>query len=384
VNLLLLASHAVAEYDDVRMFADMGIDVFAPGGYADPAHPGESAIRPPLPNAPDHPELRALCDAQREKHAGDDPYMIDWAKADVHPVLFDWADVIVVHHFPERWIPQLVARGGKRVIWRTCGQSNPSLEQTMRRLRPEGLEVVRYSPAERRGFGDAYAGEDALIRFGKYPDDYGPWIGDWPVVGNVTQDMVARGDACGLGFWKAATAGLPVLPAGKGSEAIGGAGVLSYPQMLDYLRHIRVYAYTGTQPASYTLGLIEAMLSGVPVVSIDPASWGTHGDPNLFEGAEIVVPWDIPGLSGPAKVRTQLRTLLDYPYLAMERGRASRQRAVDLFGIANVARQWAAFLGTPERMFDAVALGTQPQNVQPVFDGVAEMVVPVDKSGGAA
>ena len=49
MNVLLLASHAVAEYDDVRMFSDMGVDVFAPGGYADPAHPGEGAIRPALP-----------------------------------------------------------------------------------------------------------------------------------------------------------------------------------------------------------------------------------------------------------------------------------------------------------------------------------------------
>ena len=34
MNVLLLASHAVAEFDDVRMFSDLGYDVFAPGGWA--------------------------------------------------------------------------------------------------------------------------------------------------------------------------------------------------------------------------------------------------------------------------------------------------------------------------------------------------------------
>jgi hypothetical protein len=334
-NILLLASHAVAEYDDVRMFSDMGVDVFAPGGYADPANPGEGAIRPALPNAPDHPELRALCTEQREKHANDSASMIDWAKGDVHPLLFDWADVIVVHHFPERWIPQLLGRG-KRVIWRTCGQSDPRLERFMGGLR--GLEIVRYSPRERIAFGADFAGEDVLIRFGKYPDDYGPWIGDWPVVGNVTQDMPARGDSTGFGFWKAATEGLPVLPSGKGSEAIGGTGALPYPEMLDYLRHIRAYLYTGTQPASYTLGLIEAMLSGVPVVSIGPKAWGTYADPALFEGHEIAAV----GTDDPDEARAWLRQWLKYPKPNHD---YNRQRAIDLFGIDKVSAQWAEFLG---------------------------------------
>jgi glycosyltransferase involved in cell wall biosynthesis len=55
--------------------------------------------------------------------------------------------------------------------------------------------------------------------------------------------------------------------------------------MRAYLRKIRAYVYTGTQPASYTLGLIEAMMTGVPVVSIGPESMWV---PDLFEGHEIV------------------------------------------------------------------------------------------------
>jgi hypothetical protein len=341
MNILLLASHAVAEYDDIRMFTDMGHDVFCPGGYQDPRQPGEG-IRPGIPNAPVHPELIEACESVRHMR-GDPGKRIDWAKAEVHSAVLDWADVIIVHHFPEVWIAQQWARiRHKRVIWRTCGQSNPHLEQAMARYRRDGLQIVRYSPAERRYFEPrkAWAGEDALIRFGKYPDDYGPYTGVDRWVGNLTQDMAVRGDACGYGFWMEATSGLRTCPAGKGSDAIGGLGTLPYEEMLEYLRSLRVYLYTGTRPASYTLGLIEAMLSGVPVVSIDQGSWGSGwGGDELFEAHEIA------GQFYPADwARNVLQRFLDDPEYARQQGEVGRARAINLFGIEQIAPRWQRFL----------------------------------------
>ena len=363
MNVLLLASHGIAEYDDVRMFARLGYDVFCPGGYSDPAHPGET-LRPPIPEAPDHPELRALCDAKRAEYAGADAgHYIDWAKADLHPDLVDWADVIIVHHFVREWIGEQWPRiRHKRVIWRTCGQSDPGLERHMTRFRDDGLQIVRYSPAEERYFGNhgTFAGQDAMIRFGKYPDDYGPWTGDGdfqlhrdrrdvidvdinePFIGNVTQNMVERGNATGLDFYLAATEGLPARPAGPGSEQLpGGIGALDYGEMLQYLRRARAYIYTGTTPASYTLGLIEAMLSGVQVVSIGPAAWA--GPDDLFEGHEITRFWS----DDPNSSKELLRTLLKDKNHAAMVGYDHRLRAIDLFGMDTIGPQWQAFLGEP-------------------------------------
>lgn len=346
MNILLMTAHEIAESDDLRMFTDMGMDVFSIGAYTNPARPnldmthGGRGLRPPLPDAPYHADLEALCNVQREKHHGEGTEfgIVDWAKADLHPDIIEWADVIIAHHFVDTWLGgQWDAIRHKRVIWRTCGQSNPRLEMEMGRL--DGLQIVRYSPKEREAFEalGVFAGEDALIRFGKYPADYGPWVGDDLHVGNVTQNMDLRGEHCGYPFWLEATKDLPVKPAGTGSERIGGTGELSYPAMLDYLRHLRVYLYTGTQPASYTLGLMEAMLSGVPIVSIGPDQMWI---PALFEGHEIAGEY----ADDPVMARLDLAQLLRSDQIAGLWSERVRQRAIDLFGIETIATQWRAFL----------------------------------------
>lgn len=346
MNILLLTSHAIAEYDDLRMFTDLGYDIFSIGGAYDEV-PFEGK-RPPIPNAIHYPQFMELCERQRQRDEVPGPY-IDWAKGDIHPEIVEWADAIIVHHFPERWIGDQWARiGHKRVIWRTCGQSDPRLEESMHQYRRLGMEIVRYSPKEKRAFSGisangAFAGEDALIRFGKYPSDYGPWTGEDEVIGNITQDMAKRGDATGYDRWLRLTQGFPVLPAGPGSEAIGGYGTLTYPEMLAYLTRIRCYLYTGTMPASYTLGLIEAMLSGIPIIC---RGWNTPSHElewlgQLWEGSDIVHP-------GFAEtdylIREDFRLwLADREYAAMV-GERCRQRAIELFDVATVGAQWKAFL----------------------------------------
>jgi hypothetical protein len=135
-NVLLLTSHSIAEYDDLRMLSDLGYDVFSIGAYTNPGQPGDDK-RPALPDVPYHADFEALCWEQRARHEGDDPgFVIDWAKGDLHPGIVDWADAIIVHHFPEAWIAGQWERiRDKRVIWRTCGQSDPRLEAAMAQAR---------------------------------------------------------------------------------------------------------------------------------------------------------------------------------------------------------------------------------------------------------
>lgn len=351
MNIVYFSAHSILEYDDVRMFTEMGHDVFSIGAYEDPAHPGDDNVelgrpskRPAIPGAKAHPELSALCHEVRHRHGAEGlDFMIDWAKADLHPEIIEWADVIICPFFPEAWIAYQWDRiKHKRVIWRTIGQSVESNERGMAPFRSQGLQIVRYSPKERNIPG--FAGEDALIRFYKDPDEWQGWTGEDEVVTNFTQNLAQREPWTNYGFWQEATKGLPVKPSGPGSEAIGGTGEVPYEEMRSLLRSARCYLYTGTQPASYTLGLIEAMMTGIPVVSIP---WHNmtifpYG-PRLFEGPEITQ------MSGhdADDCRLWLKILLDSHDKAQMESERVRSRAIELFGKETISRQWAEFLGSP-------------------------------------
>lgn len=336
MNILALQAHSISEFDHVRMWHELGHDVFSPGAYQDPAHPSVD-VRPALPDVPYHADLAALVDAVPGGQLR--------AKENLPDGLIDWADAIIVEHYPAQWVFRQWHRiGHKRVIWRTCGQSDQPLEDLMRSLRPKGLQIVRYSPAERRYFErlGTWAGQDALIRFGKEPAEWCGWMGEDsdPFIANLTQDMKGRGEWCGLSWYLAATDGLDARPAGHNSEALpGGMGTLEYDRMRAYLRLSGAYVYTGTMPASYTLGLIEALMTGVPVVSIGAQAW--MGPWDLFEAHEMaMLPFD-----DPAGARAALRSILAEPEEWLPQAEAQQALAIEMFGMPGIKRQWAEFLG---------------------------------------
>jgi len=338
-RIVQLLSHSIEAYDMLRLYHSLGHEVFDIGGYIDPRAPHDDK-RPALPEVPFYPELKKAIDDLGT------PDNLGAAQSRIPDKILDWADTIVMHHYLERLYGQwprirdwLKGDSNRRVIWRSVGQSVENNELMAQPFRREGLERVAYSPKEQNIPG--YAGHDALIRFFKDPDEWCGWTGENAVVANVTQHLYQRGPYTNYEFWKRATDGLPTQPAGPGSEEIGGLGPLSYDEMREYLRKSRVYLYTGTQPASYTLGLIEAMMSGIPVVSIGP-SWMNifpYG-PALFEGHEITGDW----FDDPAKARAELEVYLTDPACAMADSQHARDNAMDLFSMDNIREQWQAFL----------------------------------------
>lgn len=351
MNIVLLLAHSIEEFDQVKLLSELGYNVFSIGAYSTPANPTVN-MRPALPDVKEYPGLIAACHAKRVGHAEakdevlhtkDGPRNpVDWAKADLPEEVLDWADVIICHHLEHTWlIPQWGRIKHKRVIWRTVGQSVENNERVMKPLREEGLEIVRYSPKEENIPG--YLGADAVIRFGKYSDDWHGWTGDVGRVINITQNLFQREPYTNWAFWDEATDGLPRLAIGPGSEAIRGLGAVSFDSMKQVLRSDRAYLYTGTQPASYTLGLIEALMTGIPVVSIGP-SWMNifpYG-PELFEGHEIVGDlWS----DKPTEAHGMLSRLLTDIDFARQYSRTQRQLAIDMFGAENVKNDWMDFLG---------------------------------------
>lgn len=348
-RVLLNLSHSIEEWQQLDLIHSLGYEVASIGGYIDPRNP-HADTRPPL-DVPFYPEVKAAVDA-----LGTDDNL-GAAQSNIPEAVLDWlgdGGIIIYHHYLDRlygqWgrIRRWMRERHGRVIWRSVGQSIGLNERAAQPFRVAGLERIAYSPREANIPG--YAGHDAIIRFWGHQDDE-PWTGEERVVIQLSQHLRQRDPFTNWAFWDSATRDLPRRPIGIGSDAIGGPGKVPFAETVEALHRSRAFLFTGSQPASYTLGLIEAMHAGIPVLSIGPA-WmrvmfdaepgGTpHNASDMFEGHELA-PY---GFDDPNAAHQMLRALLEDDGLAEQVSAATRKRARTLFDRATIGRQWQEYLG---------------------------------------
>ena len=349
MKILYLSSHEILEYDEVSLLTEMGHDVFSLGAYTASNQGG--AMRGEIPDLYQNEPLKTIALQASKEH--------------LHPELVDWADIVLSMHnartdvFPvaeededkndapqQPWIvknwPLL---RDKKVIWRSIGQSVDAVEEEIGKFRDIGLKVVRYSPKEKNIPG--YCGEDAMIRFYKDPEELKGWTGEEDTVINFTQSLKKRGDHCGYELFMKATKGFNRKVYGPGNDNLGdvNGGILTYKEMKEAYRKARVYFYHGTLPASYTLTLIEAMMTGIPVVAVSGKLTRRiyRQDTNEIED---IIQNDRNGFVGQnvAEIKKYIKRLLKDEELAKRIGDEGRRTAIQLFGKDKIKREWREFL----------------------------------------
>lgn len=334
MRILYLSVHSVLEYDEVLLFTELGHDVFSWGAYTYPqGHP--TLPRPGIPGLQFHADL---ADLSRR-----------FPRTEMPQELIDWADLIIImdgagmHDVIELNWDKLKA---KKVIWRTIGQSTPSVENRLRRYRNEGLKIVRYSPMEDKLKN--YIGGDVTIRFYKDPTEFSGYNGKEPKIVNFTQTLKGRRIFCGYDPIMKLIEGFPAKVYGSGNEDLGeyNGGELPYDLMKGALRDNRVYVYRGTWPASYTLTTIEAMMTGIPVVSTGPeiGNMGGREGIDTYEMQHIIKNNESGFVSDDLDyLRTCIKSLLNDLDLARKIGDAGRKRAIELFSKEVIRSQWSTF-----------------------------------------
>lgn len=330
MKLLYLSCHSVLEYDELKLFKELGIDVFSHGVYSNPTTPADIK-RPPLPGKFDH-QLVYLS--------------YRFGKDNIPETFIKHFDAIMVQHIPSWVINNWERMKKKIVIWRSIGQSTLDTENVLSQARREGLKVVRYSPRERTIPG--FIGEDAMIRFYKDPKEFGPYTGKIKRVFNITQSFKQRTDFCNYDAYDQATKGFPRAVAGSENQPLDDEwlGCVDYKTLRNALRASRVYFYTGTYPASYTLNFIEAWMTGIPIVALGPKlgsspyelGQDTYEIPDLIDqGVNGYYSDDI------SELREKVKFLLnDLPACKMMGG-AGRNKAITLFGKETIKKQWKDF-----------------------------------------
>ena len=341
-KILYLSCHSILEYDEVKLFHELGHEVFSPGAYVEPKNPGDASLRPGISDLSYNQDILAKFHAIHNKFPGQDN------KDHLSQEVVDYFDTIIVMHLP-RWIKlNWEVMKNKRVIWRTIGQSISGVEQELRPYRQLGMQIVRYSPMEKNIPG--YLGGDAEIRFYKDPEDYKDWNGNKKQVITFAQDMKNRGSACNFPFFEEVTRSFPRHLFGPNNEKVGdwGTGKVSFERLQQELRDNRVYFYTGTHPASYTLNFMESWMTGIPLVAIGPQ----HGNPNWISNHNLYEPPSLiqNGVNGfisdnPYELKDYINQLLTNDSLAQSISKAGRESAIKYFGKETIKQQWKEYLG---------------------------------------
>ena len=332
MKILYYSVHSVLEDDEIRMLKGLGHDVFPLG-----VNFGFDAVEPFRDSIAFSDREHALLDdfyrtgcAYRYGH----PYAAETILTREFVALFD--AMIVMHdlEFIDRWWPIL---SQIPVIWRTIGQNIEGLEPLASSLKAKGLHIVRYSPVERRA--PHYAGERALIRFGKNADHYGPWTGRDLSVLTFANLLVQRYPTQAQ-IYLETVVGLPSALGGVGNEALPGQiGLLSPQQQQDRYNDSRAYLYCSGGEVPYTLNFIEALMTGLPVVAFkfDPAH-RYYEIPALLEAGGGMV------ASTVEQARGFLQRLLNDEAFAQEASAKSRAIALEHFGLDRIGRQWNSLL----------------------------------------
>jgi len=341
-----------SNFDEVKLFTELGHNVFSFGAYAVSNQGGE--MRGEIPNLYQNEDLKKMS--------------LETSKDKLHPGLVDWADIVISMHnsrtfdapvteqileenkyVPHQpWIVKnwpLFQEKKKPVVWRSIGQSTIHVESEISRYKDVGLKVVRYSPKEKNIPG--YCGEDAMIRFYKDPEEFKGWTGEDNMVINFTQSLKKRAEHCGYNVLMNSTNGLNRVVYGPGNEDLGdmNGGALTYKKMKEAYKKAGVYFYFGTLPASYTLTLIEAMMTGMPIVAASGklSQYVYKQDTNEIE--EIIQN----GKNGyvgrdHVEIKKYIKMLLGNRRLSEEVGEGARKTAIQLFGKEKIKAEWKEFL----------------------------------------
>lgn len=324
-----LSCHSILEYDEVQLLTDLGHEVFSNGAYLDPK--GHITLpRPAIKGAKYYEDYAHL--------AMSNP------KTNLPPELIEPFDLIIIMHSPDVVINNWDKIKHKKVIWRTIGQSTNGIEASLKRMRDEGLKIVRYSPKERHLSN--YIGEDILIRFYKDEDDLSGWTGESNNVVNFAQSLKGRRDHCHYDEIIQVIEKFNGTVYGPGNEDLSSynGGSIPYELQIEKMQKAKAMVYGGTAPASYTLSFIEALMMGLPIVAINKSMAHIIYDFEFYEVDELLSSIDGIVCASVEEMIGRTTELIENDLYAKQISDKQRSLAIEMFGKKKIIKQWEDFL----------------------------------------
>lgn len=168
------------------------------------------------------------------------------------------------------------------------------------------------------------------------------WHGEFARGLTVTNHLSRRGRRMGADLFLRLRDGgagsdggdpLPLDLVGMGASELGGLGEIDHPALPPFMAAYR-FLFSPVRYSSLSLGVIEAMTIGMPVVALATAEMATV----IEHGVSGFAVTDADALAAP------MRALLRDAGLAQQLGEAGRRRARERFSIERFCADWDAAL----------------------------------------
>jgi glycosyltransferase involved in cell wall biosynthesis len=335
------------EYDDLQMLEAMGIEWFSTGVYVKPKNPLKSLVSRGTFNK--SVDLKCLHLFNKENQA----YIpFENALVKIPKELVQAFDIIwVTHTFPNiehNW----EAFKGKPVIWRTYNQQDAAWEAKAKQYLKEGLKIVRMGNTESNRL--TFAGQDEVIRAYVDPEIFYGWKGARNKVltfhNRFDQRLKMSLNGCSRAYIKLRE-NMPshlfeLYGFGNAKNELS-LGPLPYSQQVLKYRSSKIYLSLNSESAVYTNSFMEALMSGMPVVTFGPKLSNVLSNPELSNsyevpylvknGEEAIISDDLD------EIKDSIEQILRYKQLGEWLGKAARKRALQLFGKRGIMKQWHNF-----------------------------------------
>lgn len=166
------------------------------------------------------------------------------------------------------------------------------------------------------------------------PDEYCGFDGDLPIALRVANQVLSRPRRFAWDDHCAIVGGLPCKLVGHNPGIDGAEPASTWQALRELYRHHRAYVHTAGQGLDdgYNLGLVEAMMTGMPVVSTALA------ESPIEDGKNGLVDRD------PRRLRAGLAALLVDKDRALELGKRARETALQQFPVEGFVAGWRRVL----------------------------------------
>ena len=329
MNILYLSCHATLEHEEVNILRKLGHNVFTIGHYTDNIDITRNNIEK------NDPELMLEYKSFHPNHKGGMPIKLNSS-------FLRHFDTIISSYWYENILWNWEAVRSKRIIYRSIGLHSPGREEYFIPYKQHGLKILRMSPKEREL--PSYCGEDAIIRASVNPDYFNKWKGNESNILTI-QKYIRKSSIERMWLeYNAVTNSFKnnrVL-CGKLNEDIPYALTDIKEDDLQTLRRkSRVYFSLTTRCAVATYTFVEAMMTGMPVVTVDKRLAGY----NWFENPDFIEN----GVNGfksnsVEEIKFYLSSLLKDTKLAKSISVEARKTMLQHFDPKVIEPQWKTFM----------------------------------------